>query len=192
MINESNIQISRNWAVLNSLNRDLIQLDHSMKTVTEGLKVLEFSKKFLLAMLQVRNRLATMWDGMDNLRIDLAKINEYMLSLATHKVSPNLIPPADLRSILLDAENKLKANPKLAIPVSEKADIWSYYQFLKINAFVQSDMLIVVLILPLIDRDLEFDLFKVHGLPLLHPELKKVFSYEISNPYIAIWVMAII
>ena len=85
---------------------------------------------------------------MDNLRIDLAKIHEYMLSLAIHKVSPNLIPPADLRSILLDVENKLKANPKLAIPVSEKADIWSYYQFLKINAFVQSDMLIVVLLLP--------------------------------------------
>ena len=60
MINESNIQISRNQAVLNSLNRSLIQLDHSMKTVTEDLKILEFSKNFLLAMLQVRNRFATM------------------------------------------------------------------------------------------------------------------------------------
>ena len=38
MINESNIQISRNCTVLNSLNRDLIQLDHSMRMVTEGLK----------------------------------------------------------------------------------------------------------------------------------------------------------
>ena len=47
-------------------------------------------------------------------------------------------------------------------------------------------MLIIVLILPLIDRDLKFDLFKAHNLPLLHPELKKVFSYEISSPYIAI------
>ena len=60
MINESNIQISRNCTVLNSLNRDLIQLDHSMRMVTEGLKALEFSKNFLLAMLQVRNTLATM------------------------------------------------------------------------------------------------------------------------------------
>ena len=123
---------------------------------------------------------------MDNLRIDLMKIHEYMLSLATHKVTPTLIPPADLRSILTDVETKLRANPKLALPVTEKADIWSYYQFLKINAFVHCDMLIVVLILPLIDRDLEFDLFKAHSLPLLHPKLKKVFSYEIDNPYIAI------
>ena len=119
------------------------------------------------------------------LRIDLSKIHEYMTSLTTHKVTPNLIPPADLRSILLDVENKLKVNPKLALPVAEKADIWSYYQFMKINAFVHHDMLIVILILPLIDRDLEFELFKAHSLPLLHPELK-VFSYEINNPYIAI------
>ena len=44
MINESNAQILRNHAILNNLNRDLIQLDHSMKTVSEGLKALEFSK----------------------------------------------------------------------------------------------------------------------------------------------------
>ena len=104
----------------------------------------------------------------------------------SYKVTPNLIPPADLRSILYDVEIKLKANPKLALPVVVKANVWSYYQFLKINAFVICDMLIIVLILPLIDRDLEFNLFKAHNLPLLHPELKKVFSYEISNLYIAI------
>ena len=61
IINESNAQILRNCTVLNNLNRDLIQLDHSMKMVSEGLKALEFSKNFILAMLQVRNRLATMW-----------------------------------------------------------------------------------------------------------------------------------
>ena len=56
MINENNVQISRNRAVLNLLNRELLQLNHSMAFVTEGLKPLEFSKNFLLAMLQVRNR----------------------------------------------------------------------------------------------------------------------------------------
>ena len=73
---------------------------------------------------------------MDNLRIDLSKIHEHMTSLTTHKVTPNLIPAADLWSILLGVENKLKANPRLALPIAEKAKIWSYYQFMKINAFV--------------------------------------------------------
>ena len=55
MISESNIQISRNCVVLNILNTDLIQLNHSMNTVAEALKALKFSKNFLLAMLQVRD-----------------------------------------------------------------------------------------------------------------------------------------
>ena len=137
-------------------------------------------------MLQVRNRLDMMRDGIENLKEDLDKIHEYMMSLTTHKVSPNLIPPTDLRDILDDINRKLIANPRLSLPIHENADIWTYYQFLKIDAFVHRDMLIVVLILPLIDKDLEFDLFKAHSLPLLHPELKKVFKYEIGNPYIAV------
>ena len=136
MISDSNIQISRNHVVLNILNRDLIQLNHCMNTVAEGLKALEFSKSFLLAMLQVRNRLSTMHDGMDNLKIDLMKIHQYMTGLTTHKITPTLVPPADLQDILLDVQNKLKTNPKLALPVSDKTDNWSYYQFMKINAFI--------------------------------------------------------
>lgn len=186
MIDSSNVQISQNRAVLNMLSRDLIQLNNSMNSVSKGIKALEFSKNFILAMLQLRNRLATMHDGMENLKEDLAKIYEYMTSLMTHKVTPNLIPPTDLRDILQDVKAKLVANPKLALPIDRNANIWSYYQFLKINSFVHRDMLIVVLILPLIDKDLQFDLFKAHSLPLLHPKLKKTFTYELDSPYIAL------
>ena len=63
MIDNSNVQISQNQVVLNMLSRDLIQLNNSMNSVSEGLKGLEFSKNFILAMLQLRNRLATMCDG---------------------------------------------------------------------------------------------------------------------------------
>ena len=70
------------------------------------------------------------------LKINLMKIHQYMTGLTTHKVTPTLIPPVDLQDILLNVKNKLKTNPKLALPVSEKADIWSYYQFMKITAFI--------------------------------------------------------
>ena len=60
------------------LNRDLIQLNNSMNSVSEGLKALEFSTNFILAMLQLRNRLSTMYDGMDNLKDDLSQIYKYM------------------------------------------------------------------------------------------------------------------
>ena len=53
LIDKSNIQINQNRAVINTLNRELIQLNNSLNSVSEGLKELEFSKKFILAMLQV-------------------------------------------------------------------------------------------------------------------------------------------
>ena len=122
---------------------------------------------------------------MDNLKDDLSQIYEYMTSLKTHKVTPNLIPPTDLRDILKDVKAKLVANPKLALPIDRNANIWSYYQFLKIDSFVHRDMLIVILTLPLIDKDLQFDLFKPHSLPLIHSKLKKTFLHELESPYIA-------
>ena len=185
-IDKSNIQITQNRAVINTLSQELIQLNNSLNSVSKGIKELEFSKNFILAMLQVRNRLDMMRDGIQNLKEDLSKVHDYMLSLTTHKVSPNLIPPTDLHEILEDVKTKLIANPKLTLPVHENADIWSYYQFLKIDAFVHQDMIIIILILSLIDKDLEFDLFKANSLPLLHPELRKIFTYELDNPYIAL------
>ena len=107
-----------------------------------------------------------------------------MTSLATHKVTPNLISPYDLRNILLDVQKKLVANPKLSLPTD--TTIWSYYQFLKIDAVMSKNLLVVVLTLPLIDKDLEFHLFQAHNLPLLHPDMKKVFTYELENQYLAI------
>ena len=101
-----------------------------MNSASEGIKALEFSKNFILAMLQLRNRLATMHYDMENLIEGLAKIYEYLTTLTTHKVTPNLIPPTDLREILEDVTTKLVANPKLALPIDKNANIWSYYQFL--------------------------------------------------------------
>ena len=103
-----------------------------MYAVGEGMKALDFSKNFILAMLQVRNSIATMHDGVENLKDDVTKIYEYMKSLTTNKVIPNLIPPMVLKRILEDVTMKLVANPKLALPVAKNANSWSY-QCLKIE-----------------------------------------------------------
>ena len=86
-------------------------MNNSLNSVSEGLKELELRKNFILAMLQVRNRLGMMRDGIENLKEDLTKIQEYMMSLTTHKVSPNLIPPTDLINILNDISSTSGVQP---------------------------------------------------------------------------------
>lgn len=186
LINNQNVQISQNRIVVNSLNRELIQLNNSLNGLAESMKVLTFSRNFILAMLQTRHQLDTLRDGLHNLQSDLNRINDYMHGLTTHKVTPNLIPPTDLRQILDEAKDQLKANPKLMLPDSQGIAIWKYYQFLKINAFVYDDIIIIILTLPLVDKDLQFDLFRAHNLPLLQPNMKKLFQYDLDTSYVAV------
>ena len=46
--------------------------------------------------------------------------------------------------------------------------------------------LIVILSIPLVDKSLQMDLYKVYNLPVLHPELKVQFSYILEGEYLAI------
>ncbi len=50
---EQNLHISQNRAVINSLNREFIQLNNSMTGIADAIQALEFSRNFILAMLQV-------------------------------------------------------------------------------------------------------------------------------------------
>ena len=49
-----------------------------------------------------------------------------------------------------------------------------------------SDTLYVVLHIPLVDKSLHFNLYRIHNIPLVHPILKKSFKYSIQEEYLAI------
>ena len=43
----------------------------------------------------------------------------------------------------------------------------------------------LILTIPLIDQSLEMNLYKVHNLPMLHPDLKIQATYELEGAYLA-------
>ena len=49
-----------------------------------------------------------------------------------------------------------------------------------------SDTLYVVLHIPLVDKLLQFHLYMIHNIPLVHPALKKSFKYSIKEEYLTI------
>ena len=49
-----------------------------------------------------------------------------------------------------------------------------------------SNTLSVVLHIPLVDQSLQFHLFRIHNIPLVHPILKKSFRYSIQEEYLII------
>ena len=51
---------------------------------------------------------------------------------------------------------------------------------------MMSDPLYAVLHIPFIDKSLQFHLFRIHNIPVVHPTLKKSFWYTIQKEYLAI------
>ena len=48
------------------------------------------------------------------------------------------------------------------------------------------DFLLIILRVPLVDKSLQMDLYKVLNLPALHPKLNIQFTYQLEGKYLAI------
>ena len=61
-----------------------------------------------------------------------------------------------------------------------------HVKFMNLQPFMMSNTLYVVLHISLIDKSLQFHLFRIHNIPLVHPILKKSFLYSIQEENLAI------
>ena len=64
--------------------------------------------------------------------------------------------------------------------------MWYMYQFMNLQSFILLDTLYVVLHIPLVNRLLQFNLYRIHNIPLVHPILKESFTYSIHKEYLAV------
>ena len=84
-------------------------------------------------------------------------------------------------SLLTKLETKLVSHPRLTLPTWHAENIWYLYKFIKLQSFMLSDTLYAVLHIPLVDKSLQFCLFRIHNIPLVHPTLHKSFQYTIQE-----------
>ena len=94
---------------------------------------------------------------LENLRLELN-----MLSL--DHLSPSLIIPKNLKQLLLEVKTKLPYSLKL--PEDPVNNIWYFYRILICKTVLDSDKLLVIINLPLLDQNGEYDVYRIHALPL--------------------------
>ena len=97
-----------------------------------------------------------------------------------------MIPPPPLRELLAEAEKEMAHNPWLELPYKIDTDIYKYYTVMKITPVVVGDVMAMLLTIPLIDKSLKMNVYKVHNLPALDPELKVASEYVLEGEYLAI------
>ena len=97
-----------------------------------------------------------------------------------------VIPPEIMHTLLQVVQNQMAHNPRLRLFDDVDKNIWEFYENVKITPIDMGDFLMVILTIPLFDESLQMNLYKVHNLPLLHPELQIEVTYDLKGEYFAI------
>ena len=125
-----------------------------------------------------------MHTSLNALRGDTESLYEYMKALASQELNPMIIPPDILKRILHKIEEDIKSNARLKLCEDPETNIWSYYGTVILTPIVLQDYLMLILTVPLVDQSLQMDLYKVHYLPMLHPNLNVHAQYELEGTYL--------
>ena len=175
--------VSANRMVINELNVQIATLNKTMMAVIGETKFIKFT---VAALTDLRMTLAQLSLGLMSLQENVNAIYEYMRVLSTRRVNPLIIPPESLRMVLAQAKEDMKRNPRLTLPEDPNVNIWNYYSIMKVTPIIMDNFLLVILMIPLADQSLVMNLYKVHNMPALHPELHVQFEYKLEGEYLAI------
>ena len=83
-------------------------------------------------------------------------------------------------SLLQDVQTQMAHNPRLKL-----FDVVDENENVKVTPIVMGDFLMVILTIPLVAESLQINLYKVHNLPLLHPDLQIEVTYNLEAEYFA-------
>ena len=119
------------------------------------------------------------------LKEDIDALYEYMRVLSTQQLNPLIIPPDILCQVLDQVKDGIRSNAWLSLSEDPSQNIWTYNNIIKVTPIVMDDYLMVILTIPLIDSSLDVNLYKVHNLPMLHPQLQIQVMYELEGVYFA-------
>ena len=161
----------------------LNQLNFSIAALQDIVQYTIYTNNMLFDANIVTNRLII---GLIVLRNNVEQIYKYLRVIASQEVDPVMIPPPPLGELLAEAEREMALNPRLELPYNIDSDIYKYYTVMKITPVVVGDVMAMLLTIPLIDKSLKMNVYKIHNLPALDPELKIASEYELEGEYLAI------
>ena len=97
----------------------------------------------------------------------LIDVQSQINSLAAGKISISTINPLRLRKLLLNIQEN--APGYLSLICDPKKDLWMYYRHLKGNAFLRNGKIIIVLSIPMIKKDREYEVYRVMSIAVPPP-----------------------
>ena len=161
----------------------LTKIDHSIRAIEDIITFTWVSNNLLLDANVVVNRLIT---GLIVLRNNVERIYRYLNVIASQEVNPVMIPPPPLRELLAEIQEEMRQNPRLELPYDPQTEIYKFYEVMKVTPVVVEDVLSMLLTIPLIDKSLQMNVYKVHNLPALQTKLGVAAEYILEGDFLAV------
>ena len=97
-----------------------------------------------------------------------------------------MIPPPPLRELLAEIQEEMRQNPRLELPYDPQTEIYKFYEVMKVTPVVVEDVLSMLLTIPLIDKSLQMNVYRVHNLPALQTKLGVAAEYILEGDFLAV------
>ena len=171
-LNLTMAHVNRHETMLYKLDSKLMILNRTLQDVMVQLSYFQYQNNLIDNMQMCINHLYT---AIYVLKEDIYAFYDYMRVLSTQHLNPLIIPPDILHQVLDQVKDGIRSNAQLALSEDPSQNIWTYYNIIKVTPVIMDDYLLWLfsqLIDLLIDLSLHVNLYKVHNLPMLHPNFK--------------------
>ena len=180
-LNLTMTQVNRHEEMLYELDSKLLILNHTIQDIMVQLSYFRYEYTI---MTHIQMRINWIYTSFFELKEDVDTLYEYMRVLSTQQLNPLIMPPDILNLILDQVVDRIKTNARLRLSENPTENMWAYYNIIKITPIVLEDYLMVIITIPLIDVSLDMNLYKVHNLPMIHPDTGIQAEYVLEGQYL--------
>ena len=163
-LNSGEIKINRD--LLRQMKKELAQLNTTLTQITFETEILFTLANFQVSISQLRHQVNIIRDALFGLQTNLEILYHHFSAMVDNKLTPEMISPTHLLTILQEVKDEIREHPRLSLP-EELTDtsIYKYYKLMKFQITMEQEMMLVS------DREghgHKAILYKSHFPPLRH------------------------
>lgn len=150
MINSTRIAVQENRQQINEIVGALVTLSEQLKNISTGLeKQVHKLDYFVNSYLKINRAVQEVQEMTAEVRHHVEHLYIQLNALALGHLTPSIMAPQDLKSLLLSIKTKLPRT--LRLPGNPDEDLWSFYKFLTCTSTTEDNKLLIILSIPLLD-----------------------------------------
>ena len=169
------------------MTENLAQVNVTLSQIIQHTEIFFTLASFQVSISQLRHRINIIRDALFGLQINLDILYHHFSAMVDNKLSPEMIPPAQLLTILIEVKDDIRNHPKLSLPEELTSNsIYKYYKIMKLEVTMEHELMLGVLQIPMVETNKRFCLYKLYNLPLPLPGTNLQVRYELDYQYLAI------